>query len=51
MGRLNGKRAIVTGGASGIGRATGLLLAREGAAVCVADLNEAAGQACGPGNY
>jgi NAD(P)-dependent dehydrogenase (short-subunit alcohol dehydrogenase family) len=34
----------VTGAASGIGRATALLLAREGAAITVADLNEASGQ-------
>jgi NAD(P)-dependent dehydrogenase (short-subunit alcohol dehydrogenase family) len=38
-GRLAGKVAIVTGAASGIGRATALALAREGAAVVVADLN------------
>jgi NAD(P)-dependent dehydrogenase (short-subunit alcohol dehydrogenase family) len=37
--RLAGKVAIVTGAASGIGRATALALAREGAAVVVADLN------------
>ena len=41
MGVLDGKRAIVTGAASGIGRATAVLLAREGAAVVVADLDEA----------
>jgi NAD(P)-dependent dehydrogenase (short-subunit alcohol dehydrogenase family) len=41
MGRVDGKVAVVTGGASGIGRATSLLLAREGAAVVVADLDEA----------
>ena len=37
MGRVEGKVAIVTGAASGIGRATALLLAREGARVVIAD--------------
>jgi len=37
MDRLKGKVAIVTGGGSGIGRATCLLFAREGAKVVVAD--------------
>lgn len=39
-GALSGKVALVTGGASGIGRATALLLGREGAAVVVQDLRE-----------
>jgi NAD(P)-dependent dehydrogenase (short-subunit alcohol dehydrogenase family) len=39
MGRLSGKRAIVTGAASGIGRASAQLFAREGADVLVADLS------------
>ena len=44
MGRVAGKVAIVTGGASGMGKADAILLAREGANVVVADLNEKAGQ-------
>jgi 3-oxoacyl-[acyl-carrier protein] reductase len=41
MPRLAGKSAIVTGAASGIGEATALLFAKEGAAVLVADMNAA----------
>jgi len=37
--RLDGKRAVVTGGASGIGRAIAIRFAEEGAAVVVADRN------------
>jgi len=42
-GVLRGKVAIVTGGASGIGRATALLLARERAWIVIADVNHMAG--------
>lgn len=40
--RFTGKVAIVTGGASGLGKATALRLASEGAVVGVADINDAA---------
>ena len=40
-GILDGKVALVTGGASGIGQATALVMAREGARVAVADRAEA----------
>jgi NAD(P)-dependent dehydrogenase (short-subunit alcohol dehydrogenase family) len=39
-GILQGKAALVTGGASGIGRATALAMSREGARVAVADRTE-----------
>ncbi|MEW6048123.1 MAG: SDR family oxidoreductase [Bacillota bacterium] len=43
MRRLEGKVAIITGAASGIGEACARLFAREGAAVVVADINAEAG--------
>lgn len=45
MGRLSGRRIIVTGGASGIGRATARLFRQEGAAVAVLDRSDNAAKA------
>jgi NAD(P)-dependent dehydrogenase (short-subunit alcohol dehydrogenase family) len=42
--RLQGRVAIVTGAASGIGRATALALAKEGAAVLATDIDDAGGK-------
>ena len=44
MGDLDGRVAIVTGGALGIGAATALEFARQGASVAIADVNEPAAQ-------
>ena len=37
---IQGKVALVTGAASGIGRATAVLLAKEGASVVLADIDD-----------
>lgn len=41
---INGKKAVVFGGASGMGRASAELLAEQGASVAIADLADSAGQ-------
>ena len=44
MARLAGKNAVITGAASGVGRAASLLFAREGAAVACVDIDAAMGE-------
>lgn len=44
MKRVEGKVAIVTGGSSGIGRASCQILADEGAKVAVTDIDDEKGQ-------
>ena len=41
MGRVTGKKALITGGAQGLGAAISNMLAREGAKVTVTDINGA----------
>jgi NAD(P)-dependent dehydrogenase (short-subunit alcohol dehydrogenase family) len=46
-GGLAGKVTLVTGGASGIGRATALAFAKEGAPIVIADVDVAGGEETG----
>lgn len=44
MGKLDGKTVLITGGGSGIGRATAIMFSQKGAAVAVADFNRSEGE-------
>lgn len=44
MGRLEGKVCVITGSAGGMGREAALLFSEEGAKICVADVNQEAGE-------
>ncbi|HEY3603820.1 MAG TPA: SDR family NAD(P)-dependent oxidoreductase, partial [Sporichthyaceae bacterium] len=48
-GKLSGRGALVTGGASGIGAAAAARLAGEGARVVIADIDDEAGEAVAKG--
>ncbi len=44
MGRIQGKVAVITGAASGMGRATAIRFAKEGASIVLTDLNSQGGE-------